>query len=199
MDKKYHYFYKITNKINNKYYYGVHSTNDLNDGYMGSGKLLHFAYEKYGIENFEKEILQFFDNDDDMFTYEMEIVNDVLLDDPLCYNLQKGGKYFNLNGRVTVTNNDKDYFVVSVNDKRYKNGELKHNWLGKHHTEESKNKTRLKMTPKDSKNNRVWVHKNGVVKYLRKDFLEKFLSEGWELGRIGYKPRKNCQGKLIKE
>ena len=35
---KYHYFYKITNLLNNKYYYGVHSTNDLNDQYMGSRK-----------------------------------------------------------------------------------------------------------------------------------------------------------------
>lgn len=199
MNKKYHYFYKITNVINNRYYYGVHSTNNLDDGYMGSGKILHLAYEKYGVENFKKEILKFFDTADDMFAYEMEIVNDVLLDDELCYNIQKGGKTFNLSGYVIVTNNGKDYFAVSVNDERYKNGELKHNWFGKHHTEESKSKTRLKMTPKNSKNNRVWVNKNGIVKYLRKDLLEKFLSEGWKLGRSGYKPRKNCQGKLIKE
>lgn len=33
---KYHYFYKVINLLNNKYYYGVHSTNDLNDHYMGS-------------------------------------------------------------------------------------------------------------------------------------------------------------------
>lgn len=41
--KKYHYFYKITNTINNKYYYGVHSTDNLNDGYMGSGTVIRMA------------------------------------------------------------------------------------------------------------------------------------------------------------
>ena len=63
-EKKYNYFYKITNNLNGHYYYGVHCTNDLDDGYMGSGKRLHWAYEKYGIENFTKEILKFFENKD---------------------------------------------------------------------------------------------------------------------------------------
>jgi hypothetical protein len=48
----FYYFYKITNKINGKYYYGVHSTNNIEDGYMGSGVVITKAYEKYGIGNF---------------------------------------------------------------------------------------------------------------------------------------------------
>ena len=50
----YHYFYKITNRINGHYYYGVHSTSDIDDGYMGSGKRLKHAKNLYGIENFDK-------------------------------------------------------------------------------------------------------------------------------------------------
>lgn len=48
--------YKTTNLINGKFYIGKDKNN--NPEYIGSGKLLNQAIEKYGIENFFKEVLE---------------------------------------------------------------------------------------------------------------------------------------------
>lgn len=194
---KYHYFYKITNNINNHFYYGVHNTDDLDDGYMGSGKRLHLAYKKYGIENFTKEILKFFDSSNEAFEYESEIVNEELVKNDDCYNIQIGGKTFNKNkGFVTVRDEKGKYFWIKKEEYIY-NKNYEFVWKNKHHKPESKNKTRNTMTPKNSMNPRIWVCKNGVVKYILKTKIDEFLSDGWELGRTNYKPRKNKQGVKI--
>ncbi len=49
IDGYYHYIYLIINDINKKYYKGIHSTQNLNDNYMGSGRALEKAKKKYGL------------------------------------------------------------------------------------------------------------------------------------------------------
>lgn len=88
----YHTIYLITNKINNKKYLGKHSTTDLYDSYMGSGKLIRFAIDKYGIENFEKEILFVFNNKEDMENKEKELVSETVIQGNEFYNLAPGGQ-----------------------------------------------------------------------------------------------------------
>lgn len=96
--KRYHYFYKITNTVNGKFYYGIHSTDDLEDGYLGSGIKIRKAVAKYGAENFTKEILKFFTTREEASLYESKIVNATVLNDPACYNLRTGGDVARLPG-----------------------------------------------------------------------------------------------------
>lgn len=83
----YYTVYKTTNLVNGKVYVGKHKTTDIHDSYLGSGKLLRLAIEKYGIENFKKEILHVFDNEDDMNRVESQLVET----GDHTYNLCPGG------------------------------------------------------------------------------------------------------------
>lgn len=112
----YHYFYKITNNINGHFYYGIHSTDNLDDGYMGSGRYLRRAYKKFGIENFTKEIIKFFNNREELAKYEAEIVTESLVHDPNCYNMIVGGDCLITSGTTTVIDDKGNTFRVPVDD-----------------------------------------------------------------------------------
>ena len=75
---------------------------------MGSGKYLNRAQEKYGIENFTKEILFVFDNADDMYKKEAEIVNEDFLVTENTYNLRIGGM-----GGFDYINANPDQYLTS--------------------------------------------------------------------------------------
>jgi hypothetical protein len=84
------YIYKIINKLNGRWYIGKH--NGSNPNYMGSGKLLKQAYKKYGIENFEKTILETCLTEQELNIKEKEWIDKSnALTDPLSYNLVEGG------------------------------------------------------------------------------------------------------------
>lgn len=89
--EKYHFIYKTTNLVNKKFYVGMHSTKNLNDGYLGSGKLLWHSIRKYGLKCHKREILEFLPSRATLERREAEIVNEDLLANPLCMNLKVGG------------------------------------------------------------------------------------------------------------
>lgn len=83
-----HLVYKTTNTINGKYYIGIHSTEDINDGYLGSGTLLGKAMRKYGRKSFQREILSEWETREDAKVEERRLVD---ITDPMTYNMVPGG------------------------------------------------------------------------------------------------------------
>ncbi|MFA7289196.1 MAG: NUMOD3 domain-containing DNA-binding protein [Melioribacteraceae bacterium] len=88
----YFIIYKTTCVITNKFYIGMHKTNNLQDGYLGSGTILKRSVNKYGIENHNFEILEYLPDINSLIEREREIVNETLIKESLCMNLKTGGR-----------------------------------------------------------------------------------------------------------
>lgn len=201
--------YKITNQINGKFYIGSHKTKDLNDNYMGSGKYLKYAQEKHGIENFTKEILFIFDNSEEMYAKEAEIVNENFLSEENTYNIKIGGfggwdhvndgSEEHIQRCITARSLRKDYSTggfsygdnarICSNKGREVIREKYENWTfgGKFHTTETKNlisakaKDRLSDPQKNSQFGTVWITNGIENRKIKKDSK---IPEQWRLGRI---------------
>lgn len=82
------FVYIWTNKMNGKAYIGAHR-GKADDGYIGSGVYFRRAIERYGLDNFDRQILYYeFDSFERLFQKEFEIINE--------YNAVKSRMFYNL-------------------------------------------------------------------------------------------------------
>jgi len=88
---KLHYIYKIIHTKTGKFYVGMHSTFDMDDGYMGSGKLIVASIKKYGEDKHTKEILVYAKSRSGLVKLEAEMVSEEMVSDKLCLNMKNGG------------------------------------------------------------------------------------------------------------
>ena len=166
---------------------------------MGSGKLLKKAIEKYGLENFTKEILFDFNNEAEMNSKEAELV--VVSEET--YNLCPGGHggfgYINQNGlnnidknwslikeKLRKHNSGKKNTQLSVwNHNRHKQGLVNYNtkgMLGKKHSDKTKKIMSEKATGiKSSQFGTAWITNGIENKKIKKDIA--VLEQGWYYGR----------------
>lgn len=90
-DLKHYLVYLITNTVDGKIYIGKHETYDPDDNYMGSGKHLKRAQEKYGINKFERTVLADFDEPYSMNSMEAVLVDEEFVARKDTYNITVGG------------------------------------------------------------------------------------------------------------
>lgn len=89
--RKHHIIYKTTCKVTGKWYIGMHSTDKLEDGYLGSGMHLWRSIDKYGKENHFVEILENLPDRKSLSDREKEILAEAKKD-PRCMNIAWGGE-----------------------------------------------------------------------------------------------------------
>lgn len=174
----FHIVYKTTNKVNNKIYIGVHSSQSLDDAYLGSGVLLKKAIQKYGKRSFIRETLFIFSTPEEAYLKENEIVDLEFISRPDTYNVSLGGKNSGnqfTKGTILVEDPNGNRFRVSNKDPRYLAGELKH--LGSR-------QGLIRM-----------VHMSGESKSFEIEHYEDMINLGWLVWSKDYCRYKDQQGK----
>lgn len=197
--------YQVTHKESGKVYIGKHQTNDLNDGYMGSGKLICSAIKKYGVGAFNKEILYVFETEEEMNTKEAELVNDEFCLREDTYNLCPGGQggwgYVNtqkingVRGSLSTTHKENLSDSVRIFYQSLSKSELRHHGL-KTRIRENRSTghnhsllTRSKMSfshkgkhvgQKNSQFGTMWITDGVQTLKVRNDYT---IPEGWKRGR----------------
>lgn len=144
--------YKVTNLINNKIYIGQDSKNKEN--YFGSGKIIKKAINKYGIENFKKEILEICSNVDELNQAEKYWIEKLNSTNPdIGYNISFGGQSGWMLGLRHSDETKKNY---SINRVGKLIGDM-NGMYGKTHSSESKKKM---SRPKSGKDNGMYGKKH---------------------------------------
>lgn len=206
--KTIHYIYKTTCLVTGRYYLGMHSTNNLDDGYMGSGKRLRYSIRKHGIENHVKEILEFFETRDLLIEAEMKAITPNMITDKDCMNLmsggtggfsseehrrrciEAGGKGFTQKLKTDMLFRIKHRKIVTKNISKYNENPHhdKATFRNRKHSEESKKqigeKNKIKQSgDSNSQYGTCWITKSGVNKKIKKEDSEIWLVVGWIKGR----------------
>ena len=205
--KKYFYIYKTTNLLNGKFYIGMHSTNNLDDSYLGSGTHLRRSIRKYGKENFKLEIIEFLPDLQTLKERERNLVNEELLKDPMCMNLVYGGGGGFISPEGYKKGAKRMNEIVWADPiyrqrhsdrvkKMWKDGKgIRCDWTGRCHTEETKSNIGLTNSMKqmgegNSQFGKHWIT-NGIENIIIKK--EKEIPSGWKVGRTIQKQNKNIE------
>jgi len=208
--KTIHYIYKITCLVTGRYYIGMHSTCNLDDGYMGSGKRLRYSLRKHGVDNHKKEIIQFFETRELLVEAEKEAITPDMITDNNCMNLREGGiggfsseehrqKFFE-NSTTDASHlklrwlysNDPDWvksWSNSIKDGLKKSNHKHNTFEGKNHTKKTKQQISQSSLGKgigemNSQYGTCWITKNGVNKKIKTGELDSFTNDGWVKGRV---------------
>lgn len=111
------YIYKTTNKINNKIYIGQHRSQEHDPSYIGSGKLIKRAIQKYGFDNFSNEIISICHSQKELDVMEINMIQKFnSTNKEIGYNITHGGQGGNITSSLPKEDYEKMIARMSVNN-----------------------------------------------------------------------------------
>lgn len=202
----YGYIYLTTNLINDKKYIGKHKYDkpEIDESYLGSGSILTKAFKKYGKSNFKSEIICCCETLKELNEKEQYYINLYnCVNNPEYYNITFGGAGGSAKGiykhteeakkQISEKQKGKINHIQTEAEKVKRSESLKQAYAegrhavikkgypkGKKRSDEDIEKNRIR------NQNKVWIKKDGIGTTILKQDIQKYLDDGWELGRPVY-------------
>jgi hypothetical protein len=212
----YYLIYKTTNKLNNKFYVGKHKTKNKDDSYLGSSILIERAIQKYGRENFIRELLFEFSTELEMNKKESDIVDEEFVSRDDTYNLAWAVE----GGASCITDDDRRRGAETFKKRYVEDIEFREALLAKKslfakirnlkygfgrkkgwkHTDETRKKMSLSGRGKRTGENNGVFGTHWVINGIESKMVDRsYIPDGWRQGhsfnkegKLSEEHRKNC-------
>ena len=202
----FYFIYQITNLSNGMKYIGVHQTENLEDGYMGSGLHILRAIKKYGKECFKKDILEFFESSEEAYAAEKKLVTEKIVNDNSYYNLRVGGRGGSNKGhnkgkpkteehkqkikdaltglekseehKIKISESKKKYTCTMEHKIAISEGQKRGGITGKYERSEQ-----TKELQRQNRRQQRWINNGYERKMVNVTEIDDYLNNGWKLGK----------------
>jgi hypothetical protein len=179
----------------------MHSTDNLEDGYRGSGKRLWYSIRKYGWEKHSFHILEFLSNRKCLKERERLIVNEEMLGNTNCLNLKVGGDGGGcfkdaehqikcsaaggkIGGKTAGVINGRKNFQTAHQTMKKRGTLFTLGMTGKSHSDETKAKmSKAGCGKNNSQFGSRWMSKDGQIVKVKSNDIQSFLAQGFSFGR----------------
>lgn len=183
----YYIIYKTTNVLTGEFYIGKHCTENLNDGYIGTGMTILKKIKQFGRQHFYRNILEFCNSYDELNEAEKRWLTEEVMNNPLCYNNQTGGDngfIQSVDTKEKISNSNQGKIVSDETRKKQSEslkgrivsdetkGKLRLAWLYKSDKERQKHREAISRALKGKTSNRKGIklteeHKKHISESLR--------------------------------
>ena len=175
----YGYVYKTTDLFNNKIYVGQHKSSEFDNTYYGSGIIIKELLNKYGMQRFNCEVLDWCKSQEELNQKEIFWINKLnCLNESVGYNIATGGAFgdsgYHL-GMLGKSQTDKQKCAA----REYQLNNPKTPQM-----KEKMKKAMLGNTNAKYGKGMKYIHKGYDIQIrVKENLIPQYLSEGWELGK----------------
>ena len=177
----YGYVYKTTNLLTNKIYVGQHKSENFDESYYGSGKIIKAEISAHGIENFKCEMLQECHSEEELNNAEIFWIKELnSRNKDIGYNLASGGSFGDSGYHLGMLGKTQSYNQKKIAGDYMKNRNISDE------TKQRMSNSKLGNTNAAGNKGYIHIYKDNEEIKIKPEQLDDYVKKGWQKGHKPY-------------